>query len=269
MELSELHNPHCKLHASQSFEDHSPVRERRHSDVSDIFLSPEAYKATQAVEFIAEHLRNEDEYVQVRNNLKSKINDGKCPWTLSRCSLYIFCPGEIFHVCLQLSPDIRTIIGYRRFRRKYKGNNNISLWDPPVGAWPYPLILSHSKNIHLFLEQQNPGGQKDNRECRNKNIRQNSTYSGISCVCSNTCWMLLLLLSFLRYGEEEKDPPYPSSPPTLVSQFGMKTLGVVRTLYLDGITLWTLWRASLICEMVPTKHHHNTPSPNPSSTMQW
>ena len=72
MELSELHNPHCKLHASQSFEDHSPVRERRHSDVSDIFLSPEAYKATQAVEFIAEHLRNEDEYVQVRNNLKSK-----------------------------------------------------------------------------------------------------------------------------------------------------------------------------------------------------
>ena len=68
MELSELHNPHCKLHASQSFEDHSPVRERRHSDVSDIFLSPEAYKATQAVEFIAEHLRNEDEYVQVRNN---------------------------------------------------------------------------------------------------------------------------------------------------------------------------------------------------------
>lgn len=66
MELSDLHNPTCKLHASQSFEDHSPIRERRHSDtVSDIFLSPEAYKATQAVEFIAEHLRNEDEYVQV------------------------------------------------------------------------------------------------------------------------------------------------------------------------------------------------------------
>ena len=69
MELSDMHNPTCKLHASQSFDDHSPVRERRHSgsDVSDIFLSPEAYKATQAVEFIAEHLRNEDEYVQVTN----------------------------------------------------------------------------------------------------------------------------------------------------------------------------------------------------------
>lgn len=70
MELSDMHNPTCKLHASQSFEDHSPVRERRTSDVSDIFLSPEAYKATQAVEFIAEHLRNEDEYVQIREDWK-------------------------------------------------------------------------------------------------------------------------------------------------------------------------------------------------------
>lgn len=41
-------------------------RGRRDSDLSDAFLSPEAYRATQAVEFIAEHLRNEDEYVQVK-----------------------------------------------------------------------------------------------------------------------------------------------------------------------------------------------------------
>ena len=65
LELSDLHTPTCKLHASQSFEEQSPLADRRNSDVSDIFLSPEAYKATQAVEFIAEHLRNEDEYVQV------------------------------------------------------------------------------------------------------------------------------------------------------------------------------------------------------------
>jgi len=43
--------------------------DRRGSDVSDAFLSPEAYRASQAVEFIAEHLRNEDEYVQVKNNI--------------------------------------------------------------------------------------------------------------------------------------------------------------------------------------------------------
>lgn len=84
MELSDLHTPTCKLHASQSFEEHSPLADRRNSDVSDIFLSPEAYKATQAVEFIAEHLRNEDEYVQV-NKAKQKtsifldfINKARC-----------------------------------------------------------------------------------------------------------------------------------------------------------------------------------------------
>ena len=109
MELSELHNPSCKLHASQSFEDHSPVRERRHSDVSDIFLSPEAYKATQAVEFIAEHLRNEDEYVQVRE--------------LAERSLIYFLSEQ--RAALEISPDMKIIIGYRRFLRKYKGNNNI------------------------------------------------------------------------------------------------------------------------------------------------
>lgn len=43
-----------------------PTGGRRDSDLSDAFLSPEAYRATQAVEFIAEHLRNEDEYVQVQ-----------------------------------------------------------------------------------------------------------------------------------------------------------------------------------------------------------
>ena len=109
MELSELHNPSCKLHASQSFEDHSPVRERRHSDVSDIFLSPEAYKATQAVEFIAEHLRNEDEYVQVRE--------------IAERSLIYFLSEQ--RAALEISPDMKIIIGYRRFLRKYKGNNNI------------------------------------------------------------------------------------------------------------------------------------------------
>ncbi len=47
MELSDLHTPTCKLHASQSFEEHSPLPDRRNSDISDMFLSPEAYKATQ------------------------------------------------------------------------------------------------------------------------------------------------------------------------------------------------------------------------------
>ena len=44
---------------------------RRESDTSDsLFMTPEAYKATEAVEFIAEHLRNEDEYIQVSESLR-------------------------------------------------------------------------------------------------------------------------------------------------------------------------------------------------------
>ena len=34
-------------------------------DILGALLSPKAFRATQAAEFIAEHLRNEDEYVQV------------------------------------------------------------------------------------------------------------------------------------------------------------------------------------------------------------
>ena len=58
MELSELHHPNCRMSRK------SPPR--RDSDSTDsLVMTPEAIKATEAVEFIAEHLRNEDEYVQV------------------------------------------------------------------------------------------------------------------------------------------------------------------------------------------------------------
>lgn len=39
-----------------------------------LLLTPEAYKATEAVEFIAEHLRNEDEYTQVSTAFLSVLN---------------------------------------------------------------------------------------------------------------------------------------------------------------------------------------------------
>lgn len=77
MELSDLHHPNCKINRKMNSGggpemggvgggggggDHC----RRESESSDsILLSPEASKATEAVEFIAEHLRNEDLYIQV------------------------------------------------------------------------------------------------------------------------------------------------------------------------------------------------------------
>ena len=82
MELADLHHPDCKM-SRQNSEHHRDLCERDRDDGSDvdeeerpseraetvrnntILLTPEAYKATEAVEFIAEHLRNEDEYTQV------------------------------------------------------------------------------------------------------------------------------------------------------------------------------------------------------------
>ena len=84
MELADLHHPDCKMSRQNS---EQREREREHRDqccdrsnetaanepplppppqTNDaLLLTPEAYKATEAVEFIAEHLRNEDEYTQV------------------------------------------------------------------------------------------------------------------------------------------------------------------------------------------------------------
>ena len=49
---------------------HKPINQRQaNSDsnsTSSFYLSPAAYKATEAIEFISEHLRNEDEYIQVK-----------------------------------------------------------------------------------------------------------------------------------------------------------------------------------------------------------
>ncbi|KAL7303680.1 hypothetical protein TKK_0003823 [Trichogramma kaykai] len=79
MELSDLHHPNCKINrkiqhggSSQAGGPGSEaLQDRRGSESSDsVLLSPEAAKATEAVEFIAEHLRNEDLYIQTRKDLK-------------------------------------------------------------------------------------------------------------------------------------------------------------------------------------------------------
>lgn len=80
MELSDLHHPNCKINRAAggggevgalgglgSLGGLGLGGDRRESESSDsLLLSPEAAKATEAVEFIAEHLRNEDLYIQVR-----------------------------------------------------------------------------------------------------------------------------------------------------------------------------------------------------------
>lgn len=82
MELSDMHHPNCKI--SRGGLQHG-ADVRRDSDASDsVFLTAEAYKATEAVEFIAEHLRNENEYIQIREDWKYVA------MVIDRLQLYLF-----------------------------------------------------------------------------------------------------------------------------------------------------------------------------------
>ena len=80
IELSDLHHPNCKINRTvESCDivriDSDRIIDRRGSDRSDsVLLSAETSKATEAVEFIAEHLRNEDLYMQVLGSITRKSN---------------------------------------------------------------------------------------------------------------------------------------------------------------------------------------------------
>ncbi|XP_008550877.2 acetylcholine receptor subunit beta-like 1 [Microplitis demolitor] len=94
MELSDLHHPNCKInHKSHYTTSTSGITEgvneasgdRRGSESSNsVLLSPEVAKATEAVDFIAEHLRNEDLYIQTREDWKYVA------MVIDRLQLYIF-----------------------------------------------------------------------------------------------------------------------------------------------------------------------------------
>lgn len=68
------HHPNCTIAAAQaaaaaaaanvaSIERDIVIRDNDSLDL--YFMSPDAYRAAEAIEFIAEHLRNEDQYIQV------------------------------------------------------------------------------------------------------------------------------------------------------------------------------------------------------------
>lgn len=61
------HHPDCHVnHGTRHSEDGSDTGSPKDEEsIDSLFLTPEAYRATEAIEFIAEHLRSEDEYIQV------------------------------------------------------------------------------------------------------------------------------------------------------------------------------------------------------------
>ena len=61
-----LLQPHHHHHHNQTSSMDQDMMAIRDNDSLDLyFMSPDAYRAAEAIEFIAEHLRNEDQYIQV------------------------------------------------------------------------------------------------------------------------------------------------------------------------------------------------------------
>lgn len=64
VEMHDIHHPNCTAAAAQ--QQLGAGGELRDIEAVDtLLLSSEAYRATEAIEFIAEHLKSDDEYIQV------------------------------------------------------------------------------------------------------------------------------------------------------------------------------------------------------------
>ncbi|KOX71570.1 Acetylcholine receptor subunit beta-like 1 [Melipona quadrifasciata] len=149
MELSDLHHPNCKINrkvhhttSSSSAAGGEGLADRRGSESSDsVLLSPEASKATEAVEFIAEHLRNEDLYIQTREDWKYVA------MVIDRLQLYIFflvtSAGTIG--ILMDAPHIFEYVDQDRIIEIYRGN---ALYDS-YGTWNESL---ESKNENAIAK---------------------------------------------------------------------------------------------------------------------
>ncbi|KAG8199964.1 hypothetical protein JTE90_006209 [Oedothorax gibbosus] len=83
VEMADIHHPNCTAARG-----HPPPPGGEHlrdvEGADTLYLTPEAFRATEAIEFIAEHLRSEDEYIQIREDWKYVA------MVIDRLQLYIF-----------------------------------------------------------------------------------------------------------------------------------------------------------------------------------
>ena len=72
------HHPNCigaQQNVALSLDQDVAIRDSDNLDL--YFMSPEAYRAAEAIEFIAEHLRNEDQYIQVSESRRRPSTTNK------------------------------------------------------------------------------------------------------------------------------------------------------------------------------------------------
>ncbi|CAI9731353.1 acetylcholine receptor subunit beta-like 1 isoform X2 [Octopus vulgaris] len=81
LELHEIHHPNCKLNSKSTSTDY--IR-REPDNVEQFSMTPHIIRASEAVKFITQHLKNEDEYESVLDDWKY------IAMVLDRLLLYIF-----------------------------------------------------------------------------------------------------------------------------------------------------------------------------------
>lgn len=59
------HHPNCSISIERNASLDRDLAPRDNDSLDLYFMSPDAYRAAEAIEFITEHLRNEDQYIQV------------------------------------------------------------------------------------------------------------------------------------------------------------------------------------------------------------
>ncbi|XP_054712092.1 acetylcholine receptor subunit beta-like 1 [Uloborus diversus] len=85
VEMADIHHPNCTVARANPQQVGGVDPQIRDIEGADtLYLTPEAYRATEAIEFIAEHLRSEDEYIQIREDWKYVA------MVIDRLQLYIF-----------------------------------------------------------------------------------------------------------------------------------------------------------------------------------
>lgn len=116
MELPVRHHPRCDIAKNSAEREY----QRRDSDIVDASpMTPEAHKAAEAIEFIADHLRGEDDFMQV-----TTFSSVSLQLVLFPCFLCSFFIGRYF------SRVLRCICNYVRLTL------NLLLLDNEALFWP-------------------------------------------------------------------------------------------------------------------------------------
>uniref|UniRef100_A0AAN0LHC3 Nicotinic acetylcholine receptor n=1 Tax=Polyphagotarsonemus latus TaxID=1204166 RepID=A0AAN0LHC3_9ACAR len=106
-----------KLNSQNKIENQNSCDSNNSSD--SFYLSPAAFKATEAIEFIAEHLRNEDQYIQIREDWKFVA------MVIDRLQLYIFFIVTVFGTISILldAPHIFEVVNQDEVIKAHSGSS--------------------------------------------------------------------------------------------------------------------------------------------------